>query len=117
MPKEFESREPRIDLATFKRLDIRVGTITTAAKIEGADTLLRLTVSFGTETRTIVSGIATYYPDPGALVGISAAFAYNLAPRTIRGIESQGMILAALDKSGNFSLLHAQGVGSGAKVQ
>ena len=74
-------------------------------KIEGADKLLKLSVSFGEEKpRQIVSGIALYFPDPQTLVGKKCAFATNLEPRVIRGFESQGMILAV---SGDdfFSLL------------
>ena len=96
-----------ISLDEFKKAEIRVGEIVSAEKVEGADKLLRLMVRFGEEERQIVSGIALYYPDPGALLGVKCAFAYNLAPRTIRGLESNGMILAATGENGVFSLLRA----------
>lgn len=105
-----------IDIDTFKKLDIRIGEIVLAEKVANADKLLRLEVSFGEEKRQIVSGISAYFSDPQALVGKKVAFAYNLAPRVIRGLESQGMILAAMDNDGNFSLLETNDVQSGARV-
>jgi methionine--tRNA ligase beta chain len=84
-----------ISIDDFKKLDIRIGRIVSAEKIPDTDKLLKLSVDFGGEApRQIVSGIAAFYPDPQALVGTMCAFAYNLEPRTIRGHESQGMILA-----------------------
>ena len=98
----------RISIDEFKKAEIRIGEILSAEKVEDADKLLRLSVRFGEETRQIVSGISGYFPDPQALVGIKCAFAYNLEPRTIRGIESNGMILAASDETtGAFTLLRA----------
>lgn len=78
----------------FTKLDIRIGTITVAERVEGADKLLRLEVNLGSETRQIASGIAEWYA-PEDLVGKQVPVLCNLEPRTIRGIESQGMILAA----------------------
>ena len=78
----------------FAKLEIRIGTIATAERVEGANKLLKLSVNFGDETRQIVSGIAEWYA-PEALLGRQAPFLINLEPRTIRGVESQGMILAA----------------------
>lgn len=106
-----------VSLDEFKKLDIRTGEIILAEKVANADKLLRLEVSFGKEKRQIVSGISAYFPDPQILIGKKVAFAYNLAPRVIRGLESQGMILAAMDDAGNFSLLEAGGVAAGAKIQ
>lgn len=77
----------------FKAMDIRIGTITVAERIDGADKLLRLEVDLGTETRQIASGIAEWYA-PEELVGQQVPVLCNLEPRTIRGIESQGMMLA-----------------------
>jgi methionyl-tRNA synthetase len=75
-----------------------------AAKVPETDKLLQLTVSFGEETRQIVSGIAPFFPDPLVLVGKKGTFILNLEPRVIRGLESRGMLLAA--SSGEaFSLL------------
>jgi putative transcription antitermination factor YqgF len=110
-----------IDIDTFKKLDIRIGEVISAEKVENADKLLRLRVSFGPpaggEERQIISGISAYFPEPQSLVGKKVAFAYNLAPRKIRGYESQGMILAAMDDEGNFSLLESSGVAAGARIK
>jgi methionyl-tRNA synthetase len=97
----------KITIDDFKKVEIRVGAVMSAEKVADADKLLRLEVNFGTETRQIVSGISGYFPDPQTLVGKRVAFAYNLEPRTIRGLESQGMILAAVGEDGSFSLLEA----------
>jgi methionine--tRNA ligase beta chain len=85
-----------ISIDDFKKLDIRIGEIKSAEKVPDTDKLLRLTVDMGEEKpRQIISGIAAYFPDPSELVGVKCAFAANLEPRVIRGLESQGMILAA----------------------
>ncbi len=109
----------RISIDEFKKAEIRIGEIISAEKVADADKLLRLTVQFGAENRQIVSGIAGYFPDPSTLVGVKCAFAYNLEPRTIRGIESDGMILASSDEeTGAFTLLRADsGFPSGHKVR
>ncbi len=103
-----------ISLETFKKVDIRVGEIMRAQKVVNADKLLQLNVLFGEEERQIVSGIAQYFPEPEALVGKRCAFVYNLEPRTIRGIESQGMILASAEDSHLF-LIESQAP-SGTKI-
>jgi methionyl-tRNA synthetase len=80
----------------FAKLEIRIGEIKTVEVVEGADKLLKLTVDVGEATpRQIISGIRTYFDDPQWLVGKKCPFLTNLEPRTIRGFESQGMILAA----------------------
>ncbi|MBX2866543.1 tRNA-binding protein [Candidatus Kaiserbacteria bacterium] len=90
----------------FAKLDIRIGTITNVEIVEDADKLLRLTVDTGEEgSRQIVSGIRTFFEDPEVLVGKQCPFLINLEPRTIRGLESQGMILAGGDGE-TFTLLH-----------
>lgn len=95
----------------FAKLEIKVGTIMAAAVVEGADKLLRLTVDVGEtneagekQPRQIVSGIRAYFPEPETLVGRQCPFLTNLEPRVIRGLESQGMILAASDAEA-FALL------------
>jgi len=80
----------------FAKLDLRVGTILHAEKVEKADKLLKLTVDIGTEKRTVVSGIAMHFK-PEEIVGKQVTLVANLAPRKMRGIESQGMILMAED--------------------
>ena len=87
----------------FKKLDIRIGKILKAEKIEGADKLLRLEVDLGSEIRQIVAGIAQFY-EPESLVGREVPVLANLEPRTLMGLESQGMLLAA-DSEGEPVLL------------
>lgn len=88
----------------FAQLDIRTGTILEASKVEKADKLLKLKVDLGFEQRTIVSGIAQHY-QPEAIIGRQVIVLANLAPRTMRGIESQGMILMAEDAEGRLSFV------------
>jgi methionyl-tRNA synthetase len=84
-----------INFDDFKKIEITIGKILSAEKVPETDKLLRLTVDFKEETpRQIVSGIAMHFPNPESLVGKKCAFVTNLEPRTIRGLESQGMILA-----------------------
>jgi len=85
---------PYITIDDFAKIELRVGTVLTAEKVEKADKLLRLTVDIGTEVRQIVAGIAKAYA-PETLVGRKVVIVANLAPRKLRGIESQGMIVAA----------------------
>ena len=92
-PKEEEKME-QISFDEFKRLELRVGTITVADRVPGADKLLQLTVDLGTEQRPVVAGIAQWY-SPEDLVGKQIVVVANLAPATIRGVESRGMLLAA----------------------
>ena len=99
-----------ISFDDFKKLDIRIGKIISAEKVEGSDKLLKLQVDFGlSETgegikRQIIAGIGKIYA-PEALIGKECPFAYNLAPRMLKGLESQGMILCPSD-NGNPILLH-----------
>ncbi len=89
----------------FAKLDIALGVILAVELIEGADKLLKLSVDVGEEVpRQILSGIREFLEDPQSLVGRQFPFVVNLAPRTIRGLESQGMILAALE-DGIFAFL------------
>jgi methionine--tRNA ligase beta chain len=82
-----------INYEEFQKLRVRIGLIVEAEKVEGTDKLLKLKVDFGDEKRQIVSGIAEFYT-PEKLIGKQFPFVVNLEPRTIRGVESQGMILA-----------------------
>jgi methionyl-tRNA synthetase len=84
----------QITIDDFAKVELRVGTVLTAEKVEKADKLLRLTVDIGTEVRQIVAGIAKTYA-PETLVGRKVVIVANLAPRKLRGIESQGMVVAA----------------------
>jgi methionyl-tRNA synthetase len=93
-----------MNIEEFQKIDLRIGKIIVAEKIKNSDKLLRLEVDFGNEWRQIVSGIAEYYT-PEELIGKKAVFVLNLDSKIIRGIESQGMILAGEDESGNLALL------------
>lgn len=99
-----ELEENKISIKDFSKVEISVGEIIFAEKVENADRLLRLEVDFGSEKRQIVSGIAEYY-DSENLIGKKCAFVTNLEPRNIKGLQSNGMILAAKDEEENFSLL------------
>lgn len=93
-----------ISFEQFAALEIRIGTITAVEVVPDADKLLKLTVDLGEAfPRQIVSGIREFFPDEQVLVGKQCPFVANLAPRTIRGLESQGMIMAAGEDS--FALL------------
>lgn len=98
--------DPKITIDDVKKVEIKIGQIKNAEKVANADKLLRLTVDFGDHERQIVSGIAEYYPDPATIIGKKCPFFTNLAPRMIKGLESNGMILAAVDRDSNkLSLL------------
>lgn len=94
--KEQPSGKPRISYDDFAKLDLRVARVVEARRVEKADRLLQLKVELGDETRSIVAGIAQHY-DPESLVGKKIVLLANLEPTRIRGIESQGMLLAASD--------------------
>lgn len=89
----------------FAKLEIKIGTILTAEIVPEADKLLKLTVDVGEENpRQIVSGIREFFPNLEILIGKQCPFLTNLEPRTIRGLESQGMILA-VGANDEFTLL------------
>lgn len=88
----------------FMKMDIRLGKILSAEKVEKADKLLKLQVDTGIDQRTIISGIAQHY-SPEDIVGKTVTVLMNLAPRKIRGVESQGMILMAEDTEGKLSFI------------
>ncbi len=120
-----------ISIDDFKKVDIAVGQILSAEKVPETDKLLKLSVDLGPiistdplvkeerrDIRQIVSGISLYFPDCSVLVGKKCMFVANLEPRMIRGIESNGMILAVSTNEGKFSLLEPNGeipVGTRAK--
>lgn len=87
-----------IKIDDVEKVEIRIGHVLSAERIEGSEKLLKLSVDFAEDApRHVVSGIAGSFPDPLALVGKKCAFVTNLEPRTLMGIESQAMILAAHD--------------------
>ncbi|MCB0642382.1 MAG: methionine--tRNA ligase subunit beta, partial [Phaeodactylibacter sp.] len=93
-PQDFEAIKPLIEFDDFTKLDLRIGTILEAEKVPKAKKLLQLKIDLGLEQRTVVSGIAEYFK-PEEVVGQQVVLVANLAPRKIRGVESQGMILMA----------------------
>ncbi|HNR86078.1 MAG: methionine--tRNA ligase [Crocinitomicaceae bacterium] len=111
---------PQKDNATFDdftKMDIRLGTILEAEKVEKADKLLKLLVDTGIDKRTIVSGIAAHY-QPEDVVGKTVAVLINLEPRKIRGVESQGMILMAENEKGELSfMVPEKGFGAGFEIR
>ena len=99
-----EPIKENIPFEDFEKLDIRVGTVLECTKVPKADKLLCFKIADGLENRTIVSGIAKYYK-PEDLVGKQVCFIANLAPRKLKGIESQGMILSAVNHDGSLSVI------------
>ena len=93
-PAAAPAGDGKITIDDFTKVEMRVGEIKTAERIPGADKILKLTVDIGTEVRQIVAGIAQYY-EPEKLIGRRVAVVVNLAPRKLRGVESQGMVIAA----------------------
>lgn len=108
-----------INIDDFKKIDLKVGQILSAEKVPDTDKLLKLSVDLGAniftnpdgtteekkDIRQIVSGISLYFPDHSVLVGKKCMFVANLEPRVIKGLESNGMILAVSTEDGKFSLL------------
>ena len=84
----------KITIDDFLKVELRVGEVKVAEKVKGADKLLRMEVDIGTEVRQIVAGIAKAY-EPEKLIGRKVVIVANLQPRKLRGLESQGMIVAA----------------------
>ena len=101
---KFPPMKDEVTFDEFTKMDIRVGEIMTAEKVEKADKLLKLTINTGVDTRIVVSGIAEHY-SPEDVVGQKVSILMNLASRKIRGVESQGMILMAEDNEGKLSFV------------
>lgn len=96
--------KPDISFDDFGQMDLRIGTITAAEKVAKTKKLLKLTIDLGLEERTIVSGIAEHFI-PEALIGQQVQVLLNLAPREIKGIQSQGMLLMAENADGSLALM------------
>jgi len=101
---KYPPMKDEITFDEFSKMDLRVGTIIAAEKIEKADKLLKLTVDTGIDVRTVVSGIAEDFK-PGEVIGQKVSILLNLAPRKIRGVESQGMILMAETEKGELAFV------------
>jgi len=101
--------KPGIIFDDFSKIDLKVGTILSAEKVEKADKLLKLEIDLGFETRTIVSGIALHFK-PEEIINKQVVVVANLAPRKMKGIESNGMILMAEDKEGKLHFVSPENV-------
>ncbi|MBR4814318.1 MAG: methionine--tRNA ligase [Paludibacteraceae bacterium] len=97
-----EPIEGQSTIDDFAKLDIRVGTILECQKVPKSDKLLQFKIDDGLGGRTILSGIAKSYPDPQELVGLQVLFVANFPTRKMMGLESQGMIMSAVDKDGKL---------------
>ena len=120
-----------INIEDFKKIDLVVGKILSAEKVPETDKLLKLSVDLGSsnalttegeekknDIRQIISGISLYFPDCSVLIGKKCMFVANLEPRIIKGLESQGMILAVSTEDGKFSLLEPSvGISVGARAK
>ena len=90
-----------IEYEDFAKLDIRIGTVIAAEKVAKTKKLLKLTIDTGIDTRTVVSGIAEYF-EPEKIIGQQVSILVNLAPKVLKGIESQGMILMGENADGSL---------------
>ena len=95
-----------IRYADFQKLDLRIGKVISSVRVEGTDKLIKLEIDLGSEKRQIVAGMAEFF-EPGYLIGKLVPILVNLEPRRFKGLESQGMILAA-DVDGRPVLLHPE---------
>ena len=111
-----EMSPPRISLADFQKIDLRVAEVIEAEKVAKSKKLLKLTVKLGEETRTLVAGIAEHYP-PETMVGRKVVIVANLEPATLMGIESNGMVLAGSSESALGLLALDKDLPPGAKVR
>src|SRR3989344_8373270 len=100
----------------FTKLELKVATVTAAERVEGSEKLLKLQLDLGTETRQIVSGIAKSY-SPEQLIGRQIVMIANLEPRSLMGIESNGMLLAASGESGPILLIPEKQVPPGTPIK
>ena len=105
-----------IKFEEFMKLDIRIGKIISAEKVEATDKLMKLEVDLGNEKRQLVAGIAEYY-NPEEIIGKKTPVLTNLEPKTFKGIESQGMILAVDVNNEPVLLLPEKDVPEGSKVR
>ncbi|MBX7095086.1 MAG: methionine--tRNA ligase [Flavobacteriales bacterium] len=105
-----KTQKADVSFDDFSKMDIRVGTIIAAEKVEKANKLLKLKVDTGIDQRTVVSGIAEHY-SPEEIIGQQVSILVNLAPRNIRGVESQGMILMAENQEGKLCFVSPSKLG------
>lgn len=114
-----QTTPPTITIDQFlNTIQLRTAKIISVVAVPNKDKLYQIELEVGNEKRTIVSGIRGFYPNPEELVGKMIPILYNLEPKKLGGVMSQGMLLAALDDEGKFSLLVAEKpVKSGAEVR
>jgi methionine--tRNA ligase beta chain len=105
-----------ISFEDFKKVDLRIAKIKTAELVEGSEKLLKLSIDLGGEERQVVSGISKFY-DPETLIGKSVVVVANLEPRTMMGLESQAMLLAASGENGPVLLVPDGEVDSGTEIK
>jgi len=105
-----------INFENFQKIDLRVAKVITTEKIEGSEKLLKLEIDLGEEKRQLVAGISQFY-GPEELVGREIVVVANLEPKKIKGVESQGMLLAADDKGKPILLKPDEEVPPGTKVR
>lgn len=91
----------------FKKLEIKIGKVKSVEKVPNADKLLKFIFDIGSEERQIIAGMAEFFEDPSVLIGKEMPILTNIEPRTLRGLESYGMILAA-DANGQPILLYPE---------
>ena len=106
-----------ITIEDFQKLDIRIGTIIDAERLEESKKLVKLTVSFGDENRTILAGIGKVVEDVSTLKGKQSPFLFNLEPKELAGVTSEGMILAASNEESPVLLTPITEVKPGSKVR
>ena len=112
-----EAIKENVSFDEFMKMDIRVGTVLDCQKVPKADKLLQFRIDDGLEGRTILSGIAEYYPDPATLIGKQVLFIANFPPRKLRGIDSEGMILSTENPDGSLTVVQpAVPLSNGSKV-
>ena len=114
-----EAKEDKVNIISydeFKKIDLRVGKVVSAEEVSGTDKLLKLEISLGAETRTIVAGVKKHY-SAEEILGKKIVVVTNLQPVKLRGIESQGMLLAAVDKDNVVLLTIDKDITEGSKIQ
>ena len=112
---EVKPLKPEITFDDFSKLDIRIGKVLAAEKMEKSNKLLKLTIDTGVDKRTVLSGIAQHF-SPEEMVGKQVTLIANLAPRKMMGIESQGMVLMAEDGDGKLNLVQTSDIVSPGSV-
>jgi methionine--tRNA ligase beta chain len=94
-----------ITIDDLKKIEIRIGKVISAEKVEGSEKLIKFIFDIGGEERQIIGGLGLGYPDPSVLIGRAVPLVLNLEPRKLMGLESQGMILAPSDAEGRPAVL------------